>query len=187
MAAIELPVEDGEDEKVGGGFVKLYGVERFVQRHGCGGVGAETHAPGQVALPAPATARGETAEPSDGLTQRHARSESIHGRKYRQVLTAHIQYRDEERGDEAAMEHPGGLQRLEREDLAGVPDVVAQVEQKHEELRSHDAGHGTIDRQVGDLIGRQTYAARQTQGDPEAGQKPERHQYAVSGDVEGAD
>ncbi len=180
-------VKQGEDEEVRCRFVQLNGMKSFVERDGSGEVGAKANAPGEGTFFAPTAAGGEAAEPSDSLADSDAGSEHIHGSENRQLLFSDIEEGGQESSNEAAVKDSGGLQGAETKDLGGVAEVVAQIEENHEELRAEDTGHGAVDRQIGDFFSGQTSTAGKPQGRTEPGEKTERYEDAVRGDVKGAD
>ena len=146
-------IEDDEDDEVGEGFVELHRMQRFIERHGRGEIGAETDAPGEVAFPAPATAGGETTKTADGLADDDAGREHVHGWEQRHFLAAHHENCGDECNDKSAMKDARGLEGFESEDLARISEVLRQIKQEHEQLRAEDAGDGAIEGKIGDVIG----------------------------------
>ncbi len=144
--AIESAIENSEDHEITERFVKLYGVKRPVQGNRRGEIGAEADTPGKIAGPSPATAGGETTEPPDRLADDDAGSESVHSLPDGQLLPVHVKDRDQQRDYETAVEDSGGLESLQREDLAGVMPVIGGIEEKHEQLSSGDAADGAVNR-----------------------------------------
>ncbi len=187
MALAGAAIEEGKDQQIGSRFVELDRMKRFVERNRRGEIGAEVDTPGKIAFAPPTAAGGETAEASDSLADGDARRKDIHGAEDRKFLTADIEDRNEQSDDEASVEDAGGLQRFKGKDLFRMADVITEVEEKHEELRADDAGHGAVDREIGDLIGRQSGAAREPHGDTQAREEAECDKDAVGGDVKGTD
>ncbi len=104
---------------------------------------------------APATAGRKTAEAADGLAERNARRENVAGRKHRQVLAPHVQHRDHESHQKTALIHARSLQSLERKELLPAAPIVAEIEQDHEQLGAGESGERAVDRQIGDVFGRE--------------------------------
>ena len=109
MRAIEHPVQNREDDEVYAGFVELCRMQRHIERHWCGRIRVKGHGPGQVAGFTPAAAGGKTSHTPDGLPKHETGRKAIHREQRRQVLPAHVDYRQDQSRDQAAVKHTGCL------------------------------------------------------------------------------
>src|SRR5215510_10107609 len=126
-------------------------MERTIQRNAYQLVGCrvrEGDRPGAVAGDAPAAAGHEAADTSDRVAQGDGGSEYIGSLESRELGLAHVPEADCECSDESAVEDAAGAQCREGEDIAGVIDIVGDVDQEHHELSAGEGGERAVDTEV---------------------------------------
>jgi len=98
-------------------------------------LGRELRRPGEMGIAgrAPAAARGEAAEPADGVTDGDGRDERVRDRKERHPVPAHVPDRDQDRPDEPPVEDETAFP--EGEDLRGMPRILVPVDDDEEHAR----------------------------------------------------
>ena len=183
-------IKETENERVGDALIKLRGMQRNAEWHAgqLGGLRvAERDGPGHMRRDAPAAARRKTPDAADGLAERDAGREDVAGGKDRQVLAAHVQDGRDERDQETALVHAGGLQRAQREQRTRIVPIGLEIEQDHEQLGAGQSGERAIDGQIGDRLRGKAGALGQADDNPQRGQKSDGHQRSVGRNKETTD
>ena len=127
--------------------------------------GRKLRRPGKVGIArtAPAAARGEAAEPSDGVTEGDGRDEDVGHREERHPVLAHVPDRDQHRADEAAVEDEPALP--EGEDARRIPRVIVPVDEDEEDPRADHRRDEDPERQVHHPVAIEPFALRRAPGD----------------------
>ena len=114
MRPLDHPIQCREDQCICQNFIELrrmqWNAERDISKVVRFEV-AEGNRPGTIALRPPATARRETAQPSNGLPGCEARRKHIAGLESRQPVMSHIHDRHHQREQKAALINSSRLQR----------------------------------------------------------------------------
>ena len=93
-----------------------------------------------------AAAREEAAEAADDVAERDARREHIAGRPQRQAGAADVPERDDDREDQAAVEH--AARARQRQQLARIGAERAEVGDEQQQLRADQRADDDVDAEV---------------------------------------